>query len=626
MLLFLLSLVGVLYSAFLSVFYLVQNSPPAPPPGPYYEAYEHKPAYLPSARAGCAHTYQRIRYLQYSASSSYDPSASYNPSASFAPSASYAPSSAPSFASATSSGSGSAYPRPTPASASASSLPSIAVASLRATLSASGSALASSGRVSPALPAASASSTASPSAKVSPLDASGTSTLALTLQFSSVGSASALLAYLTANASAVQNRFAAYGIFRPPESVVVRLTPGGTPPAVTLLFEVKNATLCVPADLVNATDLMRALLSPDPYAASVYATGGGTVASLALNSPKAPGLEPFERSWAMELTIPAGLFVAILGLMYCRYKQCADEARANANDKLVKSRPPIAILFEEKQRKKELKKEREAAAAAGEGKQEEGASIADLPSDEEEKVAGGENDERFVPAILLSTANPAFKRKMQKVPESDALVKYRAMVREAEQRLEDMKGHIAFFEQMDVPSASLPLTALLGQGGGDATLPAGDTDLRGATGRGSTAPPPPLPPPTPAAAAAAALAVAKTLAAELWQEGAGELPPGWTFDYFEGTPFFTTPLGTPVWEDPRADYLLYEREFIEAQQRGVDLVEYVRLLHSFSGGVGAPGPPPASFSPSRGGPAEHAKQDPGGGGQGLAPSWTWRED
>ena len=65
---------------------------------------------------------------------------------------------------------------------------------------------------------------------------------------------------------------------------------------------------------------------------------------------------------------------------------------------------------------------------------------------------------------------------------------------------------------------------------------------------------------------------AKAKATEKWDDGNGELPPGWDYDTTEdGEYYYIKPDGDTQWEDPRADFESYWKEFVAAADRGVDL-------------------------------------------------------
>ncbi len=69
----------------------------------------------------------------------------------------------------------------------------------------------------------------------------------------------------------------------------------------------------------------------------------------------------------------------------------------------------------------------------------------------------------------------------------------------------------------------------------------------------------------------------------MWEDGGGNLPPGWDYDTTdEGEYFFVQPdtidphtgatiPGDTTWDDPREDFDVYVKEFIKAAERGVDL-------------------------------------------------------
>ena len=67
------------------------------------------------------------------------------------------------------------------------------------------------------------------------------------------------------------------------------------------------------------------------------------------------------------------------------------------------------------------------------------------------------------------------------------------------------------------------------------------------------------------------------MAAQLWDEGHGELPPQWDHEENEqGEVYFVTPSGEVTWEDPRDTLEEYTREFLAAERRGVSLARYYR--------------------------------------------------
>jgi len=80
--------------------------------------------------------------------------------------------------------------------------------------------------------------------------------------------------------------------------------------------------------------------------------------------------------------------------------------------------------------------------------------------------------------------------------------------------------------------------------------------------------------------------LADRVARELWEDGAGVLPPGWDFatdetgeyyyimpDTYNETGGQATP-GDSTWDDPRVNFDTYVDEFIKAAARGVDIATY----------------------------------------------------
>ena len=221
----------------------------------------------------------------------------------------------------------------------------------------------------------------------------------ITLQLASLPADAALRAHLVSNASAVRARFAAYGAYRPPESLQVALAVGGTPPALTLLFTIANATSGLAPSAINGTDLMRFLLAPAPAAAAAFAAGGGAVSSIANGAPPAPLPQASDaRVWAMELTIPALLVVGIVLLLLLRARQAHLQAARAGNDKLVKSRPAIALEYAQRLQRQLLQRLRGSGARAEE--------VAAAEAAAAKAAADGAHDSEEAAVALLAAAAP----------------------------------------------------------------------------------------------------------------------------------------------------------------------------------------------------------------------------
>ena len=86
---------------------------------------------------------------------------------------------------------------------------------------------------------------------------------------------------------------------------------------------------------------------------------------------------------------------------------------------------------------------------------------------------------------------------------------------------------------------------------------------------------PPPPPPLPSGQQPGASGLAATMAAQMWKEGHGELPPQWDHEQTEeGEVYFVKPSGEVTWEDPRSTLEEYTQEFAAAERRGVNLAKY----------------------------------------------------